>query len=50
LIGFIGPVVTEDKIASAASYFYVTERVVETVLVNKQILSRERLEDRLELA
>jgi hypothetical protein len=28
----------------------VADRVVETVLVNKQVLPRERLEDRLELA
>ncbi len=35
---------TDDDIAAAANHFYVSERVVRTVLVNKGILDRDRLE------
>jgi len=40
----------EDDIAAAAVHFHVANRVVETVLVNKKLIERERLVDRLEAA
>lgn len=40
----------EEDIASAADRFQVSPRVVQTVLVNKGIMERERLNDRLEAA
>lgn len=39
-----------SDILAAARHFHVTEGVVRTVLVNKHVLPRETLEDRLEVA
>ncbi|MGA2843674.1 MAG: hypothetical protein ABSG18_26850, partial [Steroidobacteraceae bacterium] len=39
---------TAEDITAAADYFHVSEPVVRTVLVNKEIIPRERLEDRLD--
>jgi len=41
---------TEKDIRAAARRFHVSDAVIQTVLVNKQILPRERLEDKLEAA
>ena len=41
---------TAEDITAAANHFHVSEPVVRTVLVNKEIIPRERLEDRLEAA
>ena len=40
----------DDDIAAAARHFHVAERVVQTVLVNKQIVERGRFTDLLEAA
>lgn len=41
---------TDRDVVEAAEYFHVSDGVVRTVLVNKEVLPRERLEDRLEAA
>ena len=41
---------TTEDISAAADYFHVSEPVVRTILVNKEVIPRERLEDRLEAA
>ena len=41
---------TEKHVRDAAKHFHVSEGVVYTALVNKHVLPRERLEDRLEAA
>jgi hypothetical protein len=38
----------DEDITAAAQYFHVSERVVWTVLVNKHIIPRDRLEDMIE--
>ena len=40
----------DDDIAAAARHFHVAERVVQTVLVNKQVVERGRFTDLLEAA
>lgn len=40
----------EDEIAAAAHHFHVADRVVQTVLVNKRVIERERFLDLLEAA
>jgi hypothetical protein len=40
----------ENDITAAANYFHVSERVVQTVLVNKRVIEREQFEDMLEAA
>jgi hypothetical protein len=47
-IDLLGP--TEEQIDSAASYFHVRPSVVRTLLVNKGVLPRETLAERLEAA
>src|SRR5262249_15611580 len=41
---------TDRDINAAGKHFHVSENVVRTILVNKEVLPRERLEDRLEAA
>ena len=40
----------DDDIESAATHFHVSTRLVETLLVNKGLIDRARVEDRLEAA
>jgi Zn-dependent peptidase ImmA (M78 family) len=39
-----------DDLSAAARHFRVSEQVVRTILVNKDIIGRERLEDQVEAA
>ena len=39
---------TEDDIAAAARHFHVSERVIQTVLVNKHKIDREQFEKMVE--
>jgi hypothetical protein len=51
LIEYMGTNNTTDQdVIAAALHFHVSENVIRTLLVNKEIIPRERLEDRLEAA
>ena len=41
---------SEDDIAAAARYFHVSERVIQTVLVNKGIIGRQEFDEMIEAA
>ena len=41
---------SEDDIAAAARYFHVSERVIQTVLVNKGIIGRQEFDEMVEAA
>ena len=41
---------SEDDISAAAHYFHVSERVIQTVLVNKGIIDRRQFDDMVEVA
>jgi hypothetical protein len=45
LVAYIGDDVSDGAIAAAARHFLVSERLVRSVLVNKRVLSRQRLLD-----
>lgn len=41
---------TEDDVSAAAHHFHVSERVIQTVLVNKDIIDRQQFEEMVEVA